>query len=356
MSTPAAPKPSQVAPPAPPAPRWLLGTPGLRVAGLIGALVLVLLLVVLSIMVGSRTIAPGEVLRVLFDPDGGESSIIVHSLRLPRTALAVVVGIALGLAGAVMQALTRNPLADPGLLGVNAGAATAVVIGIGAFGAITPLASLPFAFVGAGLAAVIVYLLGSAGRSGATPVRLALAGTAVTAALAAVVNALTVLDPATFDQYRFWAVGSLAARGPDVLWPVLPVVVVGALLALALGPALNVLALGDDVGRSLGARVVRTRVLSGLVITLLAGAATAAVGPISFVGLAVPHIARALVGPDHRWVLAHSAVLAPALLLLSDVLGRVVVRPGELPVGIITAALGAPVFIALVRRHRVAQL
>ncbi|WP_370881852.1 FecCD family ABC transporter permease [Nakamurella flavida] len=336
--------------------RYLAATGRARVVGLALALIAVLVVVVVSIAVGSRTIGPGEVLRVLFADDGSTDATIVHTLRVPRTAMGILVGAALGVAGAVMQALTRNPLADPGLLGVNAGAAAAVVVGIGAFGISSALGYLPFAFVGAALASVVVYVLGSAGRSGATPVRLALAGTAVTAALGAVVDALTVLDPATFDRYRFWAVGSLGGRGVEVFWAVLPTAVLGLVIALCLGRSLNALALGEDVGRALGAGVTRTRLLSGLVVTLLAGSATAAVGPILFVGLAVPHIARAITGPDNRWVLAYSAVLAPLLLLVADVIGRVVVRPGELSVGIVVAIAGAPVFIALVRRRRVAHL
>lgn len=340
----------------PEVPKWVATTGRRRWAGLIASLVALIVVAVFSVAVGSRYIPPAEVWTVLFNPDGSQVSSIVHGLRVPRTALGIAAGMALGMAGAVMQALTRNPLADPGLLGVNAGAALAVVIGIAAFGVSTALGYLPFAFVGAAVASVVVYLLGSAGRSGATPVRLALAGVAVTAALTAIIDAMTLLDPATFDQYRFWAVGSLNGRGTEIFWQVLPFIVVGVVLALFLGPPLNALAMGDDVGRALGASVTRTRVLSGLVIMLLAGAATAAVGPISFVGLAVPHVARSITGPDNRWVLAYTAVLAPILLLGADIIGRLVVRPGELSVGIVTALIGAPVFIVMVRRRRVAQL
>lgn len=327
-----------------------------RIVGLLLSLVVLGVVLLFSVAVGSRYIPPAEVLSVLLQPNDSASSTIVHELRIPRTALGLIVGMALGMAGAVMQALTRNPLADPGLLGVNAGASVAVVIGISAFGVGSALGYLPFAFAGAAAASVVVYLLGSAGRSGATPVRLALAGVAVTAALTAVIDGLTLLDPATFDQYRFWAVGSLSGRGLEVFWQVLPFIAVGVLLALSLGHSLNAMAMGDDLGRALGASVARTRLLSGLVVMLLAGAATAAVGPIGFVGLAVPHAARMITGPDNRWVLAYTAVLAPVLLVGADVLGRVVVRPGELSVGIVTAIIGAPVFIALVRRRRVAQL
>lgn len=336
--------------------RRLAGTPGRKTAIAVLLFGLVILVGLLSIAVGSRTIPLGEVFGVLWQPDGSQTSTIVHELRIPRTLLGLVVGVALGLAGAVMQALTRNPLADPGLLGVNAGAAVAVVGGIALFGIGSAVGYLPFAMVGAAVASLVVYLLGAAGRSGATPVRLALAGVAVTAALTAVIEALTLLDPATFDRYRFWVVGALAGRGMDVFWPVLVPIVLGSGLALLLGRSLNAMALGDDVGRALGARIGRTRVASGVVIMLLAGAATAAAGPISFLGLAVPHAARAITGPDNRWVLLYSALLAPLVLVGADVLGRVVAQPGELGVGTVTAVLGAPVFIALVRRRRVAQL
>jgi len=340
----------------PEVPKWVATTGRRKVIGLVLSLLLLGVVVLFSIAVGSRYIPPAEVISVLLQPNDSQSSTIVHELRVPRTVLGIAVGIALGMAGAVMQALTRNPLADPGLLGVNAGAATAVVIGISIFGVSNALGYLPFAFAGAAIASIVVYLIGSAGRSGATPVRLALAGVAVTAALTAVIDGMTLLDPETFDKYRFWAVGSLSGRGMDIFWQVMPFIVVGALMALTLGHSLNALAMGDDVGKALGASVTRTRVLSGLVIMLLAGAATAAVGPIGFVGLAIPHAARAITGPDNRWVLAYTAVLAPILLVGADIIGRIVVRPAELSVGIVTAIIGAPVFIALVRRRRVAQL
>jgi iron complex transport system permease protein len=194
------------------------------------------------------------------------------------------------------------------------------------------------------------------GRAGATPVRLALAGTAVSAAFAAFTSAVVLLDTTTFDQFRFWSVGALADRGTYVLKSVSPFLIVGILLTLALARSLNAIALGDDTGRALGAHIGRTRALGALAVTLLCGAATAAVGPIGFVGLTVPHVARAITGPDQRWVLPYSLVLAPILLLGSDIIGRVVMRPGELEVGIVTAFVGAPAFIALVRRRRIAAL
>ncbi|MDO8187603.1 iron chelate uptake ABC transporter family permease subunit [Conexibacter sp. JD483] len=327
-----------------------------RSVGLAIALAALALAVFLSLALGARSIPLADVIGDLFHPDGSQDATIVHELRLPRTLLGLGVGAALGLAGALMQALTRNPLADPGLLGVNAGAAAAVVIAVGLFGIGGLTGYVWFAFAGAGAAAVVVYLLAAAGRGGATPVRLALAGTAVTAALLAVTQAVTLLDREAFETWRFWWVGSLAGRDSETLAQVAPFLIAGALLALALARPLNALALGDDAGRALGAHVGRTRVLGGIAITLLCGAATAAAGPIAFIGLAIPHVARAIVGPDQRWVLAYSLVLAPLLLLVADVLGRLVVSPQELQVGVVTAFVGAPLFIALVRRRRIAQL
>jgi iron complex transport system permease protein len=279
----------------------------------------------------------------------------VQSIRLPRTMLGIVVGAAIGIAGALMQALTRNPLADPGLLGVNAGAAAAVVIAL-ALGVAGAAGSVWFAFAGAATAAVAVYAIGGAGRGGATPIRLALAGTALTAALTAVIYGVALSDVRLLQQFNFWSVGALGGRGRSQLDAILPFVVLGALLALALARPLNALALGDDSARALGARVGRTRIGGAISITLLCGAATAAAGPLYFLGLTVPHAGRAVCGPDQRWVLAYSAVLGAALLLVADVIGRVLVRPSEVQAGVMVAVIGAPVFIALVRRKRIAAL
>lgn len=332
------------------------GAISLRALGLLVALALLAVVAFLSVALGSRAIPLSEVWRLVFHPNGSENAIVVHDLRIPRTLLGLLVGVALGLAGALMQALTRNPLADPGLLGVNAGAAVAVVVGISLVGQVSPAVQVWFAFLGAGAATVVVYGVASRGSSGATPVRLALAGIALTFALYAVVRGLTTLQPEVFDEYRFWSVGSLAGHDAARAGQIAPFVAGGALLALALARPLNALALGDDVGRALGAKVGRTRVLGALAIMLLCGTATAAAGPIVFVGLTVPHVARAICGPDQRWVLPYSLVLAPILLLAADVIGRIVTRPGELQVSIVTALIGAPVFIAIVRRKRIAQL
>jgi len=337
--------------------RGKLSSAPVRLVGLLAALLLLLSLTVASLAVGSKAIPVTDVLQAFraFD-ETVENHLIVTSLRLPRTLLAVMVGVALGLSGALMQGLTRNPLADPGILGVSAGAALAVVLGIFVLGVASLTGYVWFAFAGAGITSVAVYALGALGRDGATPVKLALAGAAVTAFLGSLTAAVLLLDVATLEEYRFWAVGSVAGRDMAVVAQVAPFLVVGAVMAVSAGRSLNTLAPGDDVARSLGVRVGCSRIFSAGAVVLLVGGATAAAGPIGFVGLTVPHVARAITGPDYRWVLAYSAVLAPSLLLLADVLGRVVARPGEIQVGIVTAVIGAPVFIAIVRRRTLAQV
>jgi len=328
-----------------------------RTLGLLAAFVLLGVLVLVSVAVGSKPIAPGTVLEALFGYDDRlEEHVIVRDLRLPRTEVALLVGVALGLSGAVMQGVARNPLADPGILGVNAGAALMVVVGIYVFGVANLYGYVWFAFAGALVASVAVYAIGSLGREGATPIKLSLAGAALTAFLASLTTAILLLDAATLDQYRFWAVGSLAGRDASIAAQVAPFVIAGALIALACGPALNALALGDDLARGLGQRVGRARAASAAAVVLLCGAATAAAGPIGFVGLVVPHVARLICGPDYRWILPYSLVLAPILLLGADILGRVIIRPAELQAGIVTAAIGAPFFVWLVRRRNLAEL
>lgn len=327
-----------------------------RGAGLLGALALLALAALLSVSVGAREIPLDRVWSLVVSPDGSDEAVIVRDLRVPRTLLGLLVGAALGLAGALMQALTRNPLAEPGILGVNAGAAAAVVTGVSLFGITSFGGYVWFAFAGAAAASVLVYGIGARGAAGASPVRLALAGTAITAALYAYVQGVSVLQPRTFDQYRFWQVGSFAGHDPALAGQVAIPIGLGVVAALALAGPLNALALGEDAGRALGASVARTRLLTAVAVTLLCGAATAACGPITFLGLAVPHVARAIAGPDQRWVLPYSLVLAPAFVLLADVLGRVIGRPGEVQVGIVTAIVGGPIFVYLVRARRIAKL
>ncbi|MDQ8046545.1 MAG: iron chelate uptake ABC transporter family permease subunit [Patulibacter sp.] len=331
-------------------PRW-----STRAAVLVGLAALLVACVALSLAIGARTIALADVWNAVVHHAPTRDGQIVRELRAPRTWLGIEVGVALGVAGTLMQAMTRNPLADPGLLGVNAGAATAVVTGIVVFGIGSFGGYVWLAFAGAAAALLLVHALGGRGGS-ASPVRLALAGTAISATLTAIVGGMVLLDPGAFETFRAWEVGSLTARGPSVAGPVAVFVIVGGFAALALARPLNALALGDDTGRALGAHVGRTRAAAFAAIALLSGAATAAAGPIGFLGLTVPHMARALMGPDHRWVLPCAALLGPCLLLAADVLGRVVDRPGEIQVGVVAAILGAPVFIALVRRRRIAAL
>jgi iron complex transport system permease protein len=268
----------------------------------------------------------------------------------------ILVGVSLGAAGALMQSLTRNPLADPGLLGVNAGAACAVVCAI-AYLHITELSQYVwFALIGAGIATVVVYLLGSAGRGSASPVRLVLAGAAITAVLTGVISAVVLTHSIAFNGFRSWTVGSLENVGGSVVLQVLPLVGIGSVLALGLAPALNAIALGDHLASALGAHVGRIRVLGLVATTLLCGAATAVAGPIAFIGLVVPHMVRAFTGPDNRWILPLSMVAGAVLVLVSDVIGRLVLWPSELQVSVLTAVIGAPVFILIVRRRRLAQL
>ena len=327
-----------------------------RVGLVLGLLALLALTALASLAFGAKEIPLPQVWSAVFAPTGTEDDIVIRSLRAPRTLLGVAVGVALGMAGALMQGHTRNPLAEPGLLGVSAGAAFLVVLGIYALGVTSLTGYVWFAFAGAFAASVAVFVLGSASRDGATPVTLALAGVAVTHLLGAFTSALVLADSQTLDQYRFWAVGSLAGRDADVAVQVAPFLLAGVVLALVNSPGLNLLSLGEDVARGLGVNLTATRWTGLAAITLLTGAAVAACGPIAFVGLVVPHVCRALTGPDHRWLVPASGLAGAVLLLAADVIGRVVVRPGELQVGIVLALVGAPFFVLLVRRRRLVGL
>ncbi|MDO9398150.1 MAG: iron chelate uptake ABC transporter family permease subunit [Herbiconiux sp.] len=327
-----------------------------RALGLTLAVLALVAACVLSILIGSKSLAFSDIVHALTAYTGTPADQIVVELRVSRTVVGLVVGAALGVAGALIQALTRNPLGDPGLLGVNAGAAFSVAIAVAAFGVTTAGGYLWFAFGGALVATVVVYLVGATGRRGLDPLRMTLAGVAVGAVLSGITTALILLDPLSFRALRGWDAGSFVERGPAVYLPVLPFVLAGLVLALAVAAPLNAIGLGEDLAASLGARVLRTRILTVLAITLLAGGATAVAGPIAFVGLMVPHLARWIVGPDQRWILPYSLVLAPTVLLVSDIVGRVVLAPGEVPVGIVTAFVGAPVLILLVRRSRMRAL
>ncbi|MEU1272481.1 iron chelate uptake ABC transporter family permease subunit [Streptomyces sp. NPDC005799] len=333
--------------PAPPTRR------AVRAFGLLVSVAVLVLVALASIAIGAKGLSPEQVWHGLFQDTGTYGDVVVDE-RLSRTVLGLLAGAALGLSGAVLQALTRNPLADPGLLGINAGASAAVVTAITYFGVTSLSGYVWFAFVGAAAVGALVWFLG--GSRGATPVRLALAGTAISAALYGYLQAVMITDDAALGKMRFWTVGSLASATDSTILQVLPFLAVGTLLALGLARPLNAVAMGDDTAKALGANLNRTRALSMLAATVLCGAATAACGPIAFVGLMVPHAVRSFTGPDLRWILPYATILSPVLLLGADVMGRIVARPSELQVGVITALIGGPVFIFLVRRRRTAQL
>lgn len=323
-----------------------------RLVAVAGLLLLLAAAVVVSLAVGTKPVPLHAVWTALTAPTGAEDDVLVRGLRVPRTLLGVEVGVALGVAGALMQGHTRNPLAEPGLLGVSAGSAFLVVVGIVVLG-ITGTGGLAvLAFVGALLASVLVFQLGATGGGGRTPVTLTLAGVAVTFLLRGLTSALVLSDTTAIDLYRFWTVGSLTGRLDGVGLQIAPLLIVGLGLAALNAPALNTLALGDDLATGLG-QDIRTARWTGLAaITLLAGSAVVAAGPIAFVGLMVPHLARRLTGPDHRWSIPVAGLTGAVLTLVADVLGRLVARPGEVEVGIVLALVGAPFFIMLVRHQR----
>ncbi|MFF3228088.1 FecCD family ABC transporter permease [Nocardia suismassiliense] len=325
----------------------------LRWSGWLAAVAVLAGACLLSLVVGTKSIPITDVWAALSDSDGSPDHLIITEYRVPRTLLGLLAGLALGVAGCLMQGLTRNPLADPGLLGINAGAAFAITIAV-AFLHVTEItAYVWFGFAGAAVVSLVVYRLGTAGRQGSDPIRLTLAGVAVTAVLTGLTKGLILLNPKAFDEWRQWDSGSLTGRGYDIIGGAAPFIALGVVAAVVAARSLNALALGDDVARALGVHVGHARLLTAVALTLLCGTATAAVGPITFVGLAVPHVARWIVGADQRWIVAYSMLLAPILVLGSDVVGRIIIRPDEVPAGLVSAFLGAPVLIWLARRDRV---
>ncbi|KQN63573.1 Fe(3+)-siderophore ABC transporter permease [Erwinia sp. Leaf53] len=315
------------------------------------ALLVLLLVSIASLFIGAKSIAPAVVWHSLSGQLHSADATLIIEARLPRTLAGLLVGLALGGAGAVIQALTRNPLADPGILGVNAGASFAMVLGITLFNVSGMAGWLGLAWTGALLASVAVWLIGSLGGGRVSPVRLTLAGVALTAVLNGFTSSVSLLNPQTYDQLRFWQAGTLDIRSVDNLLLVAPAIIVGLLLALATPRSLNALSMGEELAAALGTRVIAVRLLALLAVTLLCGSATALVGPIAFIGLMVPHIARRWAGPDQRWILVGSLLLAPILLLTADIAGRLMVS-GELRVSVVTALFGEPVLIWLVRRQK----
>lgn len=327
-----------------------------RPAVLIASTIILVGAIIASLTFGSYRLGVGETWELLLNPNGSTASEVLHGLRIPRTVIGIAIGAALALSGAVLQSLTRNPLADPGILGVNAGAALAVVSAVALTGVSGIGFYLWFALAGAAVAAFAVMALAGTGNSVHNPARIALAGVAVSAALAAITETVILANQEAFNEFRFWIAGSLEGRGWSELAVIAPLFAVGIALALLIAPALNALALGDDSAQALGVPVARIRLLGIISAVLLAGGATAAAGPIGFVGLAVPLLVRALVGQDQRWILGVSMVLGAAWLLAADTLARVILAPEELQVGVIAAIIGAPIFIAIVSRRKVPSL
>jgi len=305
----------------------------------------------LSMLVGAKTVPASVIVDALTGTCQSADCTIIRDARLPRTLAGLLAGGALGLAGALMQTLTRNPLADPGLLGVNAGASFAIVLGTALFGAASPVEQLALAFGGALVASLIVAFTGSQGGGQLSPVRLTLAGVALAAVLEGLSSGISLLNADVYDQLRFWQAGSLDIRTLQTVKIVLLPVLLAASIALISSRALNSLNLGSDTATALGSKVARTQLSGLLAITVLCGSATAVVGPIAFIGLMMPHLSRWLVGADHRWSLPVTLIATPALLLFADIIGRLLV-PGELRVSIVSAFIGAPVLIILVRRTR----
>ncbi len=315
-------------------------------------LALLVAVVAVSIAVGPRSLSPDELLRAFTTPTGTEADLIVRDVRLPRTFIGIAAGSALAVAGVIMQTLTRNPLAEPGLLGVNAGASFAVAIAIVVLGIGDFASTMWFAFLGAAIASAVVALLGGVGRA-ASIGRLALTGVAVAAVLSAATSALSLIDPASYQAMRLWGAGALGGRSLEAALLTLAVVAGGLVLVAVLAPGIGLLALGEDTARALGGHVGVIRLGSFIVIAVLCGAATAAAGPIAFVGLLVPHALRAVFGPDTRRLLVYSVLAGPILLLVADLLGGMIIAPRTIPVGVMTAFLGAPLLVALVLSRRV---
>ncbi|WP_417528641.1 Fe(3+)-siderophore ABC transporter permease [Marinomonas shanghaiensis] len=320
-----------------------------RLTWLFISLLLLSIIMLASLCVGAKPLSIGILWNVFTGQEHGLAKTIIFEGRLPRTINGLFVGMALGTSGALIQAITRNPLADPGILGVNLGASLAIAIAIVFLGATQLTEFFGYAALGAFLASILVYFVGSIGGGKSDPLKLTLAGVAIGAVFGGISSGLTLFNPSAFDQMRFWAVGSLDIRSLSVPLFIAPIVLFGCVLAVAITPALNAFGLGDSLASALGSKPARTQLIGLITITLLCGAATAAAGPIGFVSLMMPHIARWMVGPDQRWIVPFCFILTPTLLLLADIIGRILIA-GELRVSIVTAFIGAPILIYLVRR------
>ena len=321
----------------------------LRALGILLSLFLLLVCFVASVALGVADISAGDIIQALTQSDGSTEHLIIRTVRVPRSITALLVGSAVAVAGAIMQGLTRNPLADPGILGINAGAAFAVVTAVFWFNAASLTVYAGFALLGAAVAAITVYGLGSLGRGGLTPLNLTIAGAALTALISSLTTGILILSQRTLDEIRFWLAGSLAGRDMELVLQVLPYLLVGLGLGLAMGKQLTTLSLGESVAQGLGQKTTWIKVLAAISVVLLAGGSVAIAGPIGFIGLIVPHIVRFWAGADYRWILPYAALVGAILLLLADIGARLIIQPQELPVGIVMPLLGAPFFIYLTR-------
>ncbi|MBD2355461.1 iron ABC transporter permease [Tolypothrix sp. FACHB-123] len=329
-------------------PNW--NTPKISpLIGLILGILILLICLVYSVTLGAAEIPLDKILDSFVTFDGSYEHLVIQTVRLPRSLIALLVGSALAVSGALMQGLTRNPLADPGILGIESGAALAVVTTIFLFGGSSLGVLTIVAFVGAGATAMLVYLLGSLGKGGATPLNLTVAGAALTALISSLTTAILIVSQRTLEEIRFWLAGSLAGRDINILLSALPFVIIGLVLAFSLGRQITTMSLGEDVAKGLGQQTAWVKITTAISVVLLAGSSVSLAGPIGFIGLVVPHMVRFFIKADYRWILPYSAVVGATLLLVADVAARILLKPQELPVGVMTALVGAPFFVYLAK-------
>ncbi|MBD0389158.1 MAG: iron ABC transporter permease [Nostoc sp. C3-bin3] len=318
-------------------------------AGLVLGLVILLICLVYSVTLGAAEIPLDKILASFVTFDNSYDHLVIQTVRLPRSLIAILVGSALAVSGALMQGLTRNPLADPGILGIQSGAALAVVAAIFIFGSSSMNVYTIVAFLGAGVTAILVYFLGSLGRGGPTPLNLTVAGAALTALISSLTTAILIVSQRTLEEIRFWLAGSLAGRDTNMFFQVLPFIALGLVVAFALGRQITTMSLGEDIAKGLGQQTAWVKIVTAISVVLLAGSSVAIAGPIGFIGLVVPHVVRFFIKADYRWILPYSAVLGAILLLVADIASRVLLKPQELPVGVMTALVGAPFFVYLAK-------
>ncbi|BAZ37896.1 iron(III) dicitrate transport system permease protein [Calothrix sp. NIES-4101] len=321
----------------------------LSIVGLgICAFVLIICLI-FSVTLGAAKIPIDTILQSFLSFDTSREHLIIRTVRLPRSLMAMLVGASISVAGALMQGVTRNPLADPGILGVSSGAAFSVVMAIFLFGASSPSIYIWYAFLGAGVTVFSVYFLASLGRGGATPLNLTIAGAAISSLLASLTSGVLIVSQRTLEEIRFWLAGSLAGTDTSIILQILPYIFMGMILALFISRQVTILSLGEDIAQGLGQQTIAVKIAAIICVLLLDGSAVAVAGAIGFIGLVIPHIARFLVGSDYRWIIPYSALLGAILLLLADICARLVIQPQEVPVGIMTALIGAPFFVYLAK-------